>query len=48
MGPHFTQKSSFFPIEKLLTLGPQNKIPFMEALDMHVYKLIWQILILLQ
>ena len=30
--PHFTQKSSFYPLESFWPRTPQNKIPFMEAM----------------
>ena len=32
MGPHFTQKVYFSPIENILTSSPQSKIPFLQAL----------------
>ena len=41
MGPHLVLillKSPLFPIEKFLTSGPQNKIPFKEALNWTLLK----------
>ena len=36
MGPHFTQKVYFSPIENILTSSPQSKIPFLQPLHMRI------------
>ena len=36
-GPFFYSKVLFFPIEKFLTSSPQNKISFLEALNIYNY-----------